>query len=82
MRSKTDIERTIAHMKNGNCTASAATNAVWIEALEFVLGDDAHRLKYDEFIASIEPEPVELSELTPRELALRYSLLMALERLR
>ena len=82
MRSKTDIERTLAHMKNGNCTASAATNAVWIEALEFVLGDDEHRLKYDELLRAIAAPLDDSPHSAGRELMLEYSLRTALTRLR
>jgi hypothetical protein len=82
MRSKTDIERTLAHMKTGNCAASAATNAVWIEALEFVLGDDAHRLKYDEFLRAIAAPLDDAPAAAGRELLLEHSLRMALLRLR
>jgi len=79
MRSKADIERTLKHMKT-DCPTDAATNAVWIAALEWVLGDDAHRAAYDDWLRQITPTP-ELPS-TAREITLKYSLLMALERLR
>jgi hypothetical protein len=79
MRSKADIERTLKHMKT-DCPTDAATNAVWIAALEWVLGDDAHRAAYDDWLRQIEPPPQ--PGLTIHEIMLRHSLFMALERLR
>jgi hypothetical protein len=81
MRSKSDIERTLAHMTTGNCTASSATNAVWIEALEFVLGDDAHQAKYDEFLRAISAPLDDAPAAAGRELLLEQSLRLALLRL-
>jgi len=81
MLAKCEIERQLEHFKTA-CTTDAAETAIWIKALEFVLGNDAHRLAYAEWLRSIEPEPVELSKRTPREIVLRHSLLSALERLR
>lgn len=82
MRSKAEIERTLAHMKSGNCVAGATVNAVWIEALEFVLGNEAHRLKYDEFLQAIAAPLDEPPHEAGREFVLEQSLLMALDRLR
>lgn len=53
MRSKREIENTIAHMRSG-CSADPAVNTIWIEALEWVLGDSAHRSTYDDWIRAIE----------------------------
>jgi len=78
MRSKAEIERTLRHMKAG-CPTDAATNAVWIAALEWVLGDDAHRAAYALWLAEIDIT-VQDSVMSPRLLIVK--LLMALERLR
>ena len=64
-----------------DCPAAPAVNAVWIEALEWVLGDDAHRTAYDDWLRHIEPSD-DAGEHTPRELVLKHSLLMAIQRLR
>jgi len=69
-------------MKSGHCVAGAAVNAVWIEALEFVLGDDAHRVKYDEWLQAIAAPLDDEPNATGREIVLEHSLRMALLRLR
>jgi hypothetical protein len=90
MRSKSEIEKTLAHLKSSACTGDPAVNAHWIEVLEWVLGDAEHRATYNEWIRHIDPITDEATTLpplfadnhTPRELVLKYSLLSALERLR
>lgn len=52
MRSKSEIEKTLAHMK-ADCTADPAVNAVWIAALEWVLGDEAHQQAYNHWLNTI-----------------------------
>jgi hypothetical protein len=69
-------------MKGGHCIAGAAVNAIWIEALEFVLGDDAHRLRYDELIQAIAAPLDDEPNAAGREILLEHSLRMALLRLR
>lgn len=86
MRSKAEIERVLNHMRT-DCAGEPAHNAVYMEALEWVLGDDAHKQAYDEFIRHLEPPELTgstTSELhrTTRELLLEHSLLRALARLR
>lgn len=87
MRAKREIEHTLEHLKSPACTADAAINAVWIEALEWVLGDAAHREAYAEWLRQIEPPPLRAADAavtgaTARELVLQHSLFMALTRLR
>jgi hypothetical protein len=81
MLAKSEIERQLKHFKTDR-TTDAAETAVWIKALEWVLGDDAHRRAYDAWIMETMPAPTRPAEWTPRELLLRHSLIMALERLR
>lgn len=51
MRAKSEIERQLEHFKSGKCGQhDSPTNQVWIEALEWVLGDPAHRAVYDDSI--------------------------------
>lgn len=71
-------------MKAGDCVAAPDVNAIWIEALEWVLGDEAHRAAYDDWLRHIQPgeEHADVKMLSAREVGLRDSLLMALERLR
>ena len=77
MRSKAEIEKTLAHMK-ADCTADPAVNAIWIAALEWVLGDEAHRQAYADWLREIHPPKNGIT--TPYEITVK--LLMALERLR
>jgi hypothetical protein len=81
MRAKSEIERTLEHLKAGDCAADPAVNAIWITALEWVLGDEDHRKAYDEWLKAIKP-PEQITDCTTVELQLNYWLTMAYNRLR
>lgn len=82
MRSKRQIERQLEHFKT-DCPTPGAERETWIAALEWVLGDETHRHKYDAWIdmlqesTALEPNPGSLNERL-----LRLHLATTLERLR
>ena len=53
MRSKQEIERQIAHFKNDCVNKGTEANAIWVEDLEWVLGDEEHQQAYKEFLDGI-----------------------------
>ncbi len=84
MLSKQRIEQQLEHFKNGCSNAESRQNEIWIQALEWVLGDEEHRKAYAAFIADLERhvqspyrDPVPMGARA-ESLALR----LALERLR
>ena len=81
MRSKSEIERTISHLKT-DCTAEASVNKAWIAALEWVLGDDEHRNAYQEWLELIEPPRPPWKDYSAREFELLLCLKNAYNRLR
>ena len=84
MQSKQAVENLLKHFKDGCPWADPGENEIWIQALEWVLGDEEHRKAYAAFIADLERhvqspyrDPVPMGAAA-ESLALR----LALERLR
>ena len=53
MRSKYEIERQLAHFR-GDCATRDAEKEIWIKALDWVLGDAAHRANYDQWLEAMD----------------------------
>jgi hypothetical protein len=81
MRTKSEIERVLEHFSGNTCSTPAAEKAVWIAALNWVLGDNDHKRMYQNLLRHLEPEEP-TRDHTARELVLTHSLLIALARLR
>ena len=80
MRSKHEIENQIEHFKSA-CPTAPEETAIWIRALEWVLGDAEHQALYANWLAAIEAEDLpDTASIYERILNLRLK--QALERLR
>ena len=84
MLSKQRIEQQLEHFKNGCPWADPGENEIWILALEWVLGDEAHRQAYAEAIGQLElvAQGRFDADSTARERIMALALSQALERLR
>lgn len=80
MLSKARIEQQLVHLKT-ECQGDEEVNAIWAEALKWVLGDAEHQAYYQTFIALLEGA-VNLPTETPREKLLQEAARWAFERLR
>jgi hypothetical protein len=82
MRSKREIERQLEHFKNGTCHHTGSTeNEIWIQALEWVLGDADHQKAYATWLDTLN-DMAKTSEATPiGERVKSLALLQALQRL-
>ena len=79
MLAKSEIERQLEHFKTA-CTTDAAETAIWIKALEWVLGDDAHRAAYATWLAAF--DMADFPPATPGERVYALLLDAAIIRLR
>jgi len=79
MRTKAEIEKTLHHMKTV-CGADPASNTVWIQALEWVLGDAEHRAAFKKWLDTMDMS--EFPPETPGERVYAIMLTSALARLR
>ena len=87
MLSKQRIEQQLEHFKNGCTNAGSRENEIWVEALEWVLGDEEHRKAYAAAISQLELVAQDApgrfdADSTARERIMALALSQALERLR
>ncbi len=81
MRSKREIEKTLQHLRS-ECRAGSEENAIWIKALEWVLGDEEHRAAFDKAVSTLVENGQESPSDTISERVTKIALNIALERLR
>ena len=83
MRTKREIESQLKHLKDGGCTGGDAQTHFWIQALEWVLGDETHQAVYDQTIKILyDAPPITWRKETEREKCLASALRVLLERMR
>lgn len=90
MLAKSTIEQQLEHLRGGCRDLNPEQTAIWMEALEWVLGDDKHRAAWAGFVESLQEqvtflglraaEPLPAMDPVERTL-LRYSLQIALRQL-